>query len=56
MGYIVETPYSYPELTVRENLDIIGRLRGIRDTKCVDWIMSKLKLEIYAKKRLSIFL
>lgn len=23
VGYIVETPYAYPELTVRENLDIV---------------------------------
>lgn len=31
VGYIVETPYSYPELTVRENLEIVRRLRGIQD-------------------------
>jgi ABC-type multidrug transport system ATPase subunit len=23
VGYVVEVPYSYPELTVRENLDIV---------------------------------
>jgi len=51
VGYIVETPYSYPELTVRENLEIISKLRGIRDKKCVDWIMNKLKLENYAAKK-----
>ncbi|MCL6571899.1 MAG: ABC transporter ATP-binding protein [Bacillus sp. (in: Bacteria)] len=51
VGYIVETPYSYPELTVRENLEIIRRLRGIGDKKCVDWIMSKLKLGGYADKK-----
>jgi ABC-2 type transport system ATP-binding protein len=51
VGYIVETPYSYSELTVRENLDIIRKLRGIGDKKCVDWIMDKLKLEIYADKK-----
>ncbi len=26
VGYIVETPYSYPELTVRENLEIVRKL------------------------------
>jgi ABC-2 type transport system ATP-binding protein len=29
VGYIVETPHSYPELTVRENLEIVRLLRGI---------------------------
>ena len=28
VGYMVEIPYSYPELTVRENLEIVRRLRG----------------------------
>src|SRR3954471_20283226 len=27
VGYLVETPTAYPELTVRENLDIVYRLR-----------------------------
>lgn len=51
VGYIVETPYSYPELTTRENLEIIRKLRGIKDKNCVDWIMNKLKLENYADKK-----
>lgn len=51
VGYIVETPYSYPELTVRENLEIIRKLRDIKDKNCVDWIINKLKLESYADKK-----
>lgn len=51
VGYMVETPYSYPELTVRENLELVRRLRGIRDKACVDWIMGKLKLEGYADRK-----
>lgn len=51
VGYIVETPYSYPELTVRENLEIVRRLRGIEDKSCVNWIIKKLKLEDYASKK-----
>ena len=51
VGYIVETPYSYPELTVRENLGIVRRLRGMGDSKCVDWIMEKLKLTEYAHRK-----
>jgi ABC-2 type transport system ATP-binding protein len=51
VGYIVETPYSYPELTVRENLEIIRRLRGIQDKNSVNWIIKKLKLDEYASKK-----
>jgi ABC-2 type transport system ATP-binding protein len=51
VGYMVETPYSYHELTVRENLEIFRKLRGFRDKGCVDWVMDKLKLDIYADKR-----
>ncbi|NLJ78475.1 MAG: ABC transporter ATP-binding protein [Tissierellia bacterium] len=51
VGYIVETPYSYPELTVRENLEIVRRLRGIEDRDCVDWIIDKLKLGEYESRR-----
>ena len=51
VGYIVETPYSYPELTVRENLEIVRKLRGIKDKSCVNWIIKKLKLEEYASKK-----
>ncbi len=48
VGYIVETPHSYPELTVRENLDIVRSLRGIENKSRVEWIMGKLKLNRYA--------
>lgn len=51
VGYIVETPYSYPELTVRENLEIVRRLRGIQDKSSVNWIIKKLKLDEYASKK-----
>lgn len=51
VGYIVETPYSYPELTVRENLEIVRKLRGIVDRNCVNWIIKKLKLEDYGSKK-----
>lgn len=48
VGYMVETPYSYPELTVKENLEIVWKLRGLRDRSRVQWIMGLLKLEKYA--------
>jgi ABC-2 type transport system ATP-binding protein len=51
VGYIVETPYSYPELTVKENLDIVRRLRDIGENKCIEWIIDKLKLREYASTK-----
>jgi ABC-2 type transport system ATP-binding protein len=47
VGYLVEVPYSYPDLTVRENLEIIRRLRFIRDQNSVDHIIEKFKLDQY---------
>jgi ABC-2 type transport system ATP-binding protein len=32
-GHVVEVPYSYPELTVRENLQITAKLRSINERK-----------------------
>lgn len=48
VGYIVETPYSYPELTVKENLEIVWKLRGLKDRSRISWIMGLLKLENYS--------
>ena len=41
VGYLVEVPYSYPDLTVRENLEIVKRLRSIGDQDCLDKIIEK---------------
>jgi ABC-2 type transport system ATP-binding protein len=48
-GYLVEIPYSYPDLTVRENLEIIRRLRLIKDIRSVDKVINDLALEQYSK-------
>lgn len=50
IGYMVETPSSYPNLTVRENLEIIRRLRFIEDKNSIDEIISKLHLEAYENR------
>lgn len=47
VGYLVEVPYAWPDLTVRENLEIIRRLRLIEDRKSVDKIVNLLKLGRY---------
>ncbi|HEX2969078.1 MAG TPA: ABC transporter ATP-binding protein [Bacteroidales bacterium] len=50
-GYLVEIPYSYPDLTVKENLEIIRRLRLIDDRNYVGLIMDNLKLTQYANRK-----
>lgn len=51
VGYIVESPYSYPDLTVEENLEIVRRLRQLSDRKTVDEIITRLKLSPYRKRK-----
>lgn len=51
VGYLVETPHAYPELTVRENLEVFRRLRGLRDPKAVGRIIERLSLTAYADQR-----
>ena len=51
IGYIIETPYSYPDLTVQENLEIVSTLRGLRNKDVIDWVTEKLKLDQYKDKQ-----
>ncbi len=51
VGYLVEVPYAYPDLTVRENLEIIRRLRHIPDAGAVDSVMEKLQIAQYRDRR-----
>lgn len=51
VGYMVETPHAYPDLTVRENLEIIRRLRKLGNADAVDRIIEQLKLTQYAHRR-----
>lgn len=51
VGYIVEIPYAYPELTVRQNLEAVRRLRLMDDPKAVDRIIDRLGLGIYADRK-----
>lgn len=48
VGYLVETPYAYPDLSVEENLQLIRRLRGL-DDETVNIVMEKLNLAKYKK-------
>jgi ABC-2 type transport system ATP-binding protein len=50
VGYLVETPAAYPELTVRENLEVVRRLRRIADRSAVDDTIERLGLGPYAHR------
>jgi ABC-2 type transport system ATP-binding protein len=51
VGHLVESPSAYPELTVRENLDIARRLYGLKSPKAVDDVMEKLSIASYSKRK-----
>jgi ABC-2 type transport system ATP-binding protein len=51
VGYMVETPHAYPDLTVRENLESIRRLRKLNNPDAVENIISKLGLTRDAGRR-----
>ncbi|MGD0342585.1 MAG: ABC transporter ATP-binding protein [Bacteroidales bacterium] len=48
VGYLVEVPYSYPDLTVRENLELVRHLRMIKESGCIDLIIKKFSLGNYS--------
>ncbi|OWA35564.1 bacitracin ABC transporter ATP-binding protein [Saccharibacillus sp. O16] len=48
VGYMVETPYAYPNFTVQENLRLIARLRGLPEQRAADEVMERLQLKRYA--------
>src|SRR5512142_2014013 len=47
VGHLVESPSAYPELTVRENLDVARRLHGIQDPAVVTRFIEQLALGSY---------
>lgn len=50
VGYLVEAPAAYPELSVAENLEVTRRLRGIGDPGAVGRVMEQLGLDRYAER------
>jgi ABC-2 type transport system ATP-binding protein len=51
VGHLVESPSAYPELSVRENLDVARRLHGIQNPKAVDDVIGRLTLASYADRK-----
>ena len=51
VGHMVETPAAYPELTVRENLEVARRLQGISDKGATSRVIERLRLDAYADRK-----
>jgi ABC-2 type transport system ATP-binding protein len=51
VGYLVEMPHAYPELTVRENIDVMRRLRPGTPRTAVEETINLLALAPYADRR-----
>lgn len=51
VGYLVEIPHAYPELTVVENLEVARRLHPGTEPKTVGQIIERLGLAAYADRR-----
>ena len=51
VGYLVENTSPYPELSVKENIEMMCRLRQISGEKIVDKIISEMRLSTYQDRR-----
>jgi ABC-2 type transport system ATP-binding protein len=51
VGYLVETPQSYPELTVFENIEVARRLHPGTPKAAVDRMVERMGLSAYANRR-----
>jgi ABC-2 type transport system ATP-binding protein len=51
VGYMVESPSAYPELTVHENLEIARRLHGISNKGATSHVIERLALSSYAHRK-----
>jgi ABC-2 type transport system ATP-binding protein len=51
VGHLVEAPAAYPELTVRENLEIARRLHGISDRRVTARVIEHLGLAAYTARK-----
>ncbi len=51
VGHLVESSVAYPELTVRENLEIARRLYDLRDRHASERVIERLGLREYADRR-----
>lgn len=54
IGYMVETPSAYPNLSVLENLKVYYKLRQLTNPALMDDIIGKLKLNHYKHKKANV--
>ncbi len=53
VGHLVESPAAYPELTVRENLEVARCLQNLPDKQAVGQVIERLGLGPYRKMKAS---
>ncbi|MCB0647378.1 MAG: ABC transporter ATP-binding protein [Saprospiraceae bacterium] len=51
LGFMVETPGAYSNLTVIENLEIVAKLRGVRSKTLINDVVVRLRLDPYRNKK-----
>jgi ABC-2 type transport system ATP-binding protein len=51
VGHLVESPSAYPELSVRENLEIARRLHALSDSASTERVIEQLGLASYANRK-----
>ena len=51
VGHLVESPSAYPELTVRENLEVASRLHGISHSDAIARVIDQLNLGPYSDRK-----
>jgi ABC-2 type transport system ATP-binding protein len=54
VGHLVEVPSAYPELTVRENLEVARRLYCVSDVTVTKQILERLGLASYVDRKASV--
>lgn len=54
VGHMVETPAAYPELTVKENLEIARRMQGISDKGTTSRVIEELGIGEYINRKAGI--
>jgi len=51
VGHLVESPSAYPELNVRENLELARRLQGVADKEATSRVIERLGLASYTNRK-----
>ena len=51
VGHLVESPSTYPELTVRENLEIARRLQNVADKDSTSRVIERLGIATYSDRK-----